>query len=536
MSKEFAFNQEAREKILRGVNTLARVVSATLGPKGRTVLIQKPHGIHSTKDGVSCAREVVLEDAFENMGAQLVKQSSEKTATVAGDGTTTATVLAQKLIEEGFKLVAAGHAPIDLQRGMDLAVNHLVEELKTFSKPITSSKEIEQVGTISANGDVEVGKLIARAMDEVGNDGVISLEEGKGINTELSVAQGYHFDKGYISSHFATNEKLEAVLENPLVLLTDRSIDNVSVIIPIMEKIHKDPNFSGRPLLLVAKNVEGDALPTLVLNHLKNAFKSCCVKNPGFGDRAAEMMQDIAVLTGATVISETVGLKLESFDVSQLGMARRVIVKSDSTTIVEGTGDVADIEARVQQVRAKIEAADSDWDREKQEERLAKLVGGVAVISVGAPTEAAMKEKKDRVEDALAATKAAVSEGIVPGGGVALVRVAKSLDNLVVPAAYQYGVDLVRLAVKEPLRKIVLNAGFEPAEIMIGVLGNDNPNWGFNAATGNYEDLVEGGIVDPTLVIRACLQNSCSVAITALTTECLICEKKKNENIGGGGY
>jgi chaperonin GroEL len=530
MSKEFVFDQAARDKIMSGVNILTKAVGSTLGPKGRTVLIQKPHGgSYGTKDGVSVAREVILEDPFENMGAELVKQSAEKTCSVAGDGTTTSTVLAQKLIEEGFKLVAAGHAPVDLKRGIDMAVKAISEELGNLSKPTTSSKEIEQVGTISANGDTEMGKMIAQAMEEVGNDGVISLEEGKGINTELTVVNGYQFDKGYLAPHFATNEKLECVLENPVILLTDKPVNNQNVILPIMEKTAAE--VSGRPLLIIADTVEGDALPMLVVNHIRRSFTSCAVKAPGFGDRKKEMLQDLAVLTGATVVSEDVGLKLEHFDTAWLGSAKRVIVNSNSTTVVEGSGDPAEIENRVAKVRSAIELATSDWDRERQEERLAKLAGGVAVISVGAPTEAEMKEKKDRFEDALSSTKAAVKEGIVPGGGVALLRAAKVLETLQVAPELEHGVELVRKAVKEPLRKIVLNAGGEPAEVMLGVLQNSNPNWGYNAATEKFEDLIEAGVLDPALVVRASLQNAASVAGLVLTTECMIVNKKEKKNV-----
>lgn len=528
MSKEFAFDQAARDKIMSGVNVLAKAVGSTLGPKGRTVLIQKPHGSsYGTKDGVSVAREVILEDPFENMGAELVKQAAEKTCTVAGDGTTTSTVLAQKLIEDGFKLVAAGHAPVDLKRGIDLAVSKVVEELGKASKKVSSTKEIEQVGTISANGDTSIGEMIASAMDQVGNEGVITLEEGKSVNTELSVVNGYQFDRGYLAQHFATNEKLECVLDNPVILITDKNINNQNVILPIMEKTAKEA--AGHPLLVIALNVEGDALPMLIVNHLRRSFTSCAIKAPGFGDRQKEMLQDMAVLTGATVVSEDVGLKLENFDASWLGTAKRVVVNQHSTTIVEGAGDPTEIENRVAQIRSAVEMANSDWDREKQEERLAKLVGGVAVISVGAPTEAEMKEKKDRLEDALASTKAAVKEGVVPGGGVALLRASKVLDGLKVAPELEHGVDLVRKAVKEPLRRIVSNAGGEPAEVMLGVLGNSNPNWGYNAQTENFEDLIETGILDPTLVVRAALQNAASVAGLVLTTEVMICNKQKKD-------
>lgn len=535
MAKDFRFSSEARAKILSGVNTLANAVRVTLGPRGRNVVIQKQFGSpHVTKDGVTVAKEVSLEDPFEDMGAQILKEVASKTADVAGDGTTTATVLAQAIVTEGSKLVAADHNPTDLKRGIDWAVRHVVEALEGVARDVESSDEIAQVGTISANGDTEVGQMIADAMQQVGNEGVISLEEGKSVFTELNVVNGYQFDKGYLAQHFVTNEKMEAALEEPVILITDRNINNAqSVMVPIMEKTHAA--FPGRPLLIIADNVEGEALPTLILNKLKGAFPSCAVKAPGFGDRRKEMLQDLAALTGAQFVSEDVGLKIENFDASWLGTAKRVVVTSGNTTVVEGGGSPEDVEDRVSKIRAQIDAAQSDWDREKQEERLAKLVGGVAVISVGAATEAEMKEKKDRVEDALSATRAAVQEGIVAGGGVALLRAAKVLDKVEVPQELTHGVDIVRKAVREPLRRIVLNAGGEPADVVREVLNNDNSSFGYNARTEEFGDLVSQGVIDPAKVVRCALQNAASVAGLILTTECMIANIPEKESKGGHG-
>ena len=528
MSKEFLFEQEARAKILNGVNILARSVGVTLGPKGRNVLIDKGHGSpHSTKDGVSVAREVYLEDNFENMGAQMVKEVASKTADIAGDGTTTATILAQFLINEGFKLVAAGHNPTDLKRGIDFAVKQVVEKLTELSKNVSSSTEIEQVGTISANGNVEIGKMIAEAMEKVGNDGIITLEDGKTLNTELTVVNGYQFDRGYLSQHFATNEKLESILEDALILVTDKNINNINVMLPMLEKTHQ--TFPGRPILFIADSVDGDALPTLILNHLKGALKSCVVKGPGYGNRKSEMLQDIAVLTGATLISEDLGNKLENFTTDWLGMAKKVVVTPNYTTIIEGQGDATTIEDRVAKIRSAIETAESNWDKEKQQERLAKLIGGAAVIAVGGATEAEMKSTKDLIDDALNATRAAVQEGIVPGGGVALLRASKVLDTLQVPENLKYGVDLIRKATKEPLKRIVDNAGIEPAEVILEVLKNSNVNWGYNAQTQTYEDLMAGGVLDPSKVVRVALQNAASVAGLAMTTSCMITNKKEDK-------
>jgi len=535
MAKDFKFSNEAREKVLAGVNTLANAVRVTLGPRGRNVVIQKPYGApHVTKDGVTVAREVTLEDPFEDMGAQVVKEVASKTADVAGDGTTTATVLAQAIVTEGSKLVAADHNPTDLKRGIDYAVRHVVEALEGLSRDVQSSEEIAQVGTISANGDTEIGQMIADAMEQVGNEGVISLEEGQSVVTELTVVNGYQFDRGYITQHFVTNEKMEAVLEEPVILVTDKNINNAQgVLVPMMEKVHRA--FAGRPLLIIADTVEGEALPTLIINKLKGAFPSCPVKAPGFGDRRKEMLEDLAALTGAQLVSEDYGLKLENFDPSWLGVAKRVIVTGNSTTIVEGGGEDEAIEERVAKIRAQIEAAQSSWDKDKQEERLAKLAGGVAVIAVGAATEAEMKEKKDRVEDALSATRAAVQEGIVAGGGVALLRASKVLDTLDIPADLVQGVQIVKKAAAEPLRRIVLNAGGEPADVVREVLMNENPSFGFNARTEVFEDLVAAGVIDPAKVVRCALQNAASVAGLILTTECMIANKPESEKAGGGG-
>lgn len=522
--KEFRFSQDARNKVLAGVNTLANAVRVTLGPRGRNVVIQKPYGApHVTKDGVTVAKEVFLEDPFEDMGAQMLKQVASKTADVAGDGTTTATVLAQAIVNEGSKLVAAEHNPTDLKRGIDYAVEHVVNELANLSRPVTDKKEIAQVGTVSANEDKHVGEMIANAMEQVGNEGVITLEEGSGLNTEVSVVTGYQFDKGYLSQHFATNEKLECVLQEPLILMCEKGVNNVSVILPVLKACHE--NFPGRPLMLIAEDVGGDALPTLVVNHLKDSFKSCAVKTPGFGDRRKEMLQDLAILTGATVVSEELGHKLENFDLSWLGTAKKVVTTKTNCTVVEGGGSAEAVENRVTQIRSAIEVADSEWARERQEERLAKLVGGVAVISVGAATEAEMKEKKDRVEDALNATRAAVQEGIVPGGGVALLRAAKVLDALDVPDEFRNGVNIVRKAVEEPMRRIVLNAGGDPTFIRLEILKDDTPGFGYNARTEKFENLVDAGVIDPAKVVRCALQNAASVAGLALTTECMIATK-----------
>lgn len=531
-AKEFTFSDEARAKILKGVNTLADAVRVTLGPRGRNVVIQKDFGApHVTKDGVTVAKAVELEDAFENMGAQLVKQVASKTADVAGDGTTTATVLAQAMINEGSKLVTdKKSSPTDIKRGMDYAVELVVKHLEKVSKQVTSSEEIAQVGNISSNGDMEVGKMIAEAVGKVGNEGVITLEEGQTPEMKLDVVTGYQFDRGYMAPHFVTNEKLEAVLEDAVVLVTGSAITNATnVLIPIMEATARA--FSQRPLLIIAETVDGEALPTLVLNHVKGAFRACPVKAPGFGDRKKEMLGDIATLTGATLISDDVGLKLENFKLEWLGEAKKVIVTANSTTIVEGAGDPSNIEARVAQIRTAASQATSAWDKEKQEERLAKLVGGVAVISVGAATEAAMKEKKDRVEDALSATRAAVQEGIVAGGGVALLRATAALEGIEIPAHYVEGVEIVRNAMRTPLARIVENSGIDPSEVSTKVLASSDPNYGYNAQTEEFGDLTAAGVIDPTKVVRCALQNAVSVAGLVLTTECMIANKKEEQGL-----
>ena len=535
-AKDFEFGVKAREKVLNGVNILANAVKVTLGPCGRNVVIQKPFGSpHITKDGVTVAKEVNLKDPFEDMGAQVVKEVASKTAEVAGDGTTTATILAQTIYNEGVKLVAAGHNPTSLKHGIDWAVDAVVEDLKSTSTEVTSSKEITQVGTISSNGDLEVGQMIAEAMEKVGNEGVITLDEGKGLKTELNVVSGYQFDRGWLSQYFITNnEKLEAVLENAKILITDAKINNSAVMIPILEKYHES-DFSGQPLLVLADNIEGDALALLVVNHLRRLISSCAVKAPGFGDRKKEMLEDLAVLTGATIISDVVGLKLEHFDLSYLGSANRIVVSKNETTIVEGQGTPEAIEDRVAQIRTAVDTTTSDWDKEKQQERLAKLVGGVAVISVGAPSELEMKEKKDRVEDALNATRAAVQEGIVPGGGVALLRSAKKLGTLNPPKEFEYGVQIVQKALSSPLRQIVENAGGDPSVVVNDILKNDDFGFGYNAQTGTFENLITTGVIDPTKVVRCALQNAASVAGIMLTTECMIADQPKDESSSGPG-
>lgn len=528
-SKSFKFAEEARSKVLVGVNTLSDAVKVTLGPRGRNVVIQKSFGPpHITKDGVTVAKEVELKDPFENMGAQMLKQVAQKTADVAGDGTTTATVLAQAIVTEGSKLVSAdAESPTNLKRGIDFAVEKVVAEIEKMSKEITSRTEIAQIGTISSNEDKEIGDMIADAMEKVGNEGVISLEEGKGIKTELNVVNGYEFDRGYLSPRFATNERLESVLEEPLLLICDKPVSNVQVILPILEQCHN--TYNGRPLLIIAEDVAGDALPTLVINHLRDSFKSCAVKAPGFGDRRKEMLNDLAVISGATLVSEEVGLKLENFDISWLGTAQRAVTTKNSCTIIKGRGDTSAVEERVAEIRTSIESATSDWDKEKQEERLAKLVGGVAVISVGAPTETEMKEKKDRVEDALNATRAAVQEGVVAGGGVAILRAVQVLYSDDIPPEFEHGVKIVRKAAEEPLRRIVLNAGGDPTLVRLEVLKKDDLGFGFNARTEKFEDLIEVGVIDPAKVVRCALQNAASVAGLVLTTECMIADNPEDK-------
>ncbi|HOJ71713.1 MAG TPA: chaperonin GroEL [Syntrophorhabdaceae bacterium] len=529
MAKEIKYDQTAREAILKGVNTLADAVRVTLGPKGRNVIIEKSFGSPTvTKDGVTVAKEIEIEDKFENMGAQMVKEVASKTSDVAGDGTTTATVLAQAIYREGAKLVAAGHNPMELKRGIDKAVEVVVEELKKQSKPTKDQKEIAQVGTISANNDETIGNIIAEAMSKVGKEGVITVEEAKSMETTLDIVEGMQFDKGYISPYFVTNpEKMEAVLDEPLILIHEKKISNMKDLLPILEQVAK----MGKALLIIAEDVEGEALATLVVNKLRGTLKVAAVKAPGFGDRRKAMLEDIAILTGGQMISEELGIKLESITLKDLGSAKRVVIDKDNTTIVDGAGDKKDIEGRVKQIRTQIEETTSDYDREKLQERLAKLVGGVAVINVGAATETEMKEKKARVEDALNATKAAVEEGIIPGGGVAFIRCLPSLESLKYDGERQFGVNIVKKALEEPLRWIAQNAGHD-GSIVIEKVKNGKGNFGFDAAKEVYvDDMMEAGIIDPTKVARTALQNAASVASLLLTTDAMIAEKPKEKQM-----
>jgi len=530
MSKEILFDARAREAILRGVNILADTVKVTLGPKGRNVVIEKSFGSPTiTKDGVTVAKEIELENKFENMGAQMVKEVASKTSDVAGDGTTTATVLAQAIYREGSKLVAAGHNPMEIKRGIEKAVERVVTELKKLSKPTKDPKEIAQVGTISANGDQTIGNIIAEAMEKVGKEGVITVEEAKGLETTLEVVEGMQFDRGYLSPYFVTDaERMEAVLEDPYILIHEKKISNMKDLLPLLEQVAR----AGKPLLIVAEEVEGEALATLVVNKLRGTLATCSVKAPGFGDRRKSMLEDIATLTGGRMIAEDLGLKLENLTLKELGRAKRIVVDKDNTTIVDGGGQKAQIEARVKQIRAQIEETTSDYDREKLQERLAKLVGGVAVVNVGAATETEMKEKKARVEDALHATRAAVEEGIVPGGGVAYIRCLKVLEKLDVTEGERFGVDIVRRSLEEPLRQISANAGLE-GSIVVNRVKESKDAIGFNAATGEFEDLMKAGVIDPTKVTRFALQNAASVASLMLTTEALIAERPKDEDKGG---
>ncbi len=535
-AKDVVFGSDARHRMVEGVNILANAVKVTLGPKGRNVVLERSFGAPTvTKDGVSVAKEIELKDKLQNMGAQMVKEVASKTSDAAGDGTTTATVLAQSIVREGMKFVAAGMNPMDLKRGIDKAVTALVEELKKASKPTTTSKEISQVGSISANSDESIGEIIAKAMDKVGKEGVITVEDGKSLDNELDIVEGMQFDRGYLSPYFINNpEKQVAVLENPYVLLHDKKISNIRELLPTLEQVAK----SGRPLLIVAEEVEGEALATLVVNTIRGILKVVAVKAPGFGDRRKAMLEDIAILTGGKVIADEVGLTLEKATLADLGQAKRVEVAKENTTLIDGAGKAADIEARVKQIRVQIEEATSDYDREKLQERVAKLAGGVAVIKVGAATEVEMKEKKARVEDALHATRAAVEEGIVAGGGVALLRARQALGNLKGDNHDQdAGVKIVMRAVEQPLREIVANAGDEPSVVINKVLEGKG-NYGYNAATGEYGDLIQLGILDPTKVTRTALQNAASVASLMLTTECMVAEAPKEEAPampGGGG-
>lgn len=526
-AKEIRYDQKARESILKGVNMLADAVKVTLGPKGRNVILEKSFGSPTvTKDGVTVAKEIELEEKFENMGAQMVREVASKTSDVAGDGTTTATVLAQAIYREGSKLVAAGHNPMELKRGIEKGVEVVVEELKKLSKPVREQKEISQVGTISANNDETIGNIIAEAMAKVGKEGVITVEEAKSMETTLDIVEGMQFDRGYISPYFVTNpEKMEAVLEDALILIHEKKISNMKDLLPILEQIAK----MGKPLLIIAEDVEGEALATLVVNKLRGTLKCAAVKAPGFGDRRKAMLEDIAILTGGTMISEEMGVKLESITMKDLGKAKRITIDKDNTTIVEGAGDPKAIEGRVKQIRAQIEETTSDYDREKLQERLAKLVGGVAVINVGAATESEMKEKKARVEDALNATRAAVEEGIVPGGGVAYLRCIPALEKLKLSTEeQQFGLNILKKALEEPLRWIAQNAGYD-GSIVIEKVKSEKGNFGFDAWKEQYTDMVEAGIIDPTKVVRTALQNAASVASLLLTTEAMVAEKPKEK-------
>jgi len=532
-SKEILFDQRARDAILKGVNTLADAVKVTLGPKGRNVVLEKSYGSPTiTKDGVTVAKEIELENKFENMGAQMVKEVASKTSDVAGDGTTTATVLAQAMYREGSKLVAAGHNPMELKRGIEKAVELITAELKRLSKPTKDPKEIAQVGIISANGDVTIGNIIADAMGKVGKEGVITVEEAKGLETTLEVVEGMQFDRGYLSPYFITDaERMEVTLEDPHVLIHEKRISSMKDLLPVLELVARD----GKPLLIVAEEIDGEALATLVVNKLRGTLHVCAVKAPGFGDRRKAMLEDIAILTGGKMIAEELGLKLEQVTLKDMGRAKRITVDKDNTTIVDGGGAKAAIEARVKTIRAQIEETTSDYDKEKLQERLAKIVGGVAVINVGAATETEMKEKKARVEDALHATRAAVEEGIIPGGGVAYLRCLKALDNVNVTGEEKSGLDLVRRAIEEPLRQIVENGGWEGSIIVNKVKESKEQNFGFNAESGKYEDLVAAGVIDPTKVARTALQNAASVASLMLTTMAIIADRPKEKDGGAAG-
>jgi chaperonin GroEL len=531
-AKEIVFAQTARANIAAGLNILANTVKVTLGPRGRNVIIEKSWGSPTvTKDGVTVAKEIELEDRLANMGAQMVKEVASKTSDIAGDGTTTATVLAQAIYNEGSKLVAAGHNPMDIKRGVDAAVVKIVEHLKDQSKPTKGKTEIAQVGTISANGESVIGDILAEAMEKVGKEGVITVEEAKSMETTLDVVEGMQFDRGYLSPYFVTDaDRMEAVLEDCLILIHEKKLSNMKDLLPLLEQVAK----TNKPFLILAEDIEGEALATLVVNKLRGTLHVCAVKAPGFGDRRREMLIDIATLTGGLAITEDRGLKLEGLTLKDLGRAKRVTVDKDNTTIVEGAGKKAEIEARVKQIRVQTEETTSEYDREKLQERLAKLVGGVAVIKVGAATESEMKEKKARVEDALHATRAAVEEGIVPGGGVALIRAIASLEGLKFSDDRQYGVNIIRRAVEEPLRQIAANSGVD-GSIVVEKVKNGKGAFGFNAATEEYEDLVKAGVIDPTKVVRAALQNAASVASLMLTTEALVAEKPKKKSAGGAG-
>ncbi|MDC1174728.1 chaperonin GroEL [Bacteriovoracaceae bacterium] len=537
MAKELKYSEDARSLILNGVNALANAVKVTLGPKGRNVVIQKSFGApHITKDGVSVAKEIELENNFENMGAQMVKEVAQKTNEDAGDGTTTATVLAQAIYREGVKFVTAGHNPMELKKGIDFAVNNVVAKLSEISKKVQSNEEISQVGTISANNDSEIGSLIAEAMEKVGNNGVITIEESKTAETNLDVVEGMQFDRGYLSPYFVTNtEKMEVAFDNANILITDKKISSMKELLPILEKAVQ----TSKPLLIIAEDVEGEALTTLVVNKLRGTLNVAAVKAPGFGDRRKEMLKDIATLTGGTVISEELGMSLETAELEHLGSAKKLSVDKENTTIVDGAGEKAAVEDRVSLIKSQIEGTSSDYDKEKLQERLAKLAGGVAVIYVGAPTETEMKEKKDRVEDALNATRAAVEEGIVVGGGCALLHAATALEGVKAANEQQeFGVRIIRRALEEPLRQISINAGLEGSVVVNEVRTNGKPTFGYNAREDKYEDLVSAGIIDPTKVTRSALQNAASVASLMLTTETMIADLPKDDAaapaMGGG--
>jgi chaperonin GroEL len=527
-AKEVKFASDARDRMLRGVDTLANAVKVTLGPKGRNVVIEKSFGApRITKDGVTVAKEIELADKFENMGAQMLREVANKQNDKAGDGTTTATVLAQAIVREGSKAVAAGMNPMDVKRGIDLAVGAVVKDLEVHAKKVGANSEIAQVATISANGDEEVGRILAEAMEKVGNEGVITVEEAKSLETELETVEGMQFDRGYLSPYFITNaENLKVELDDPYILIHEKKLSNLQALVPLLEKVVQ----SGRPLLIIAEDVEGEALATLVVNKLRGGLKIAAVKAPGFGDRRKAMLEDIAILTGGNVVSEDLGIKLENVTINMLGRAKKVVIDKDNTTIIDGVGQKTDIDGRVAQLRQQIETTTSDYDREKLQERVAKLAGGVAVIRVGGATEVEVKEKKDRVDDALHATRAAVEEGILPGGGIALLRAIKALDGL--KAAnddQQSGIDIIRRALRAPARQIAENAGEDGAYIVGKLLESSDYNWGFNAATAEYQDLVQAGVIDPAKVVRTALQDAASVASLLITTEALVAEVPKEE-------
>lgn len=541
MSKQMVYDEEGRRYILNGVSKLSRAVKVTLGPKGRNVAIDKKFGAPTiTKDGVTVAKEVDLTDPYENMGARMVREVASKTSDIAGDGTTTATVLAESIYREGLKNVTAGANPMALKRGIEKTVEAVVKELKNLSKPVKENKEIAQVATISSNGDKTIGKTIADAMEKVGKDGTITVEEAKGIETTLDIVEGMQFDRGYLSPYFVTDaERMEAVLENALILIYEKKISVMKDMVPLLEAVAR----AGRPLMIIAEEVEGEALATLVVNHLRGVLKCCAVKAPGYGDRRKSMLEDIAVLTGGKCISEEMGVKLENIKIEDLGTAKRIVVEKENTTLIEGAGTTADIKGRIQQIRRQIEETTSDYDREKLQERLAKLAGGVAVIHVGAATETEMKEKKSRVEDALHATRAAVEEGIVPGGGVALIRCIPALDKLVLQGDENVGVQIIRRTLEEPLRQLVHNAGME-GSVIVQKIKDEKKNIGFDVENAKYTDMLEAGIIDPTKVTRVAIQNAASIAALLLTTEALITDVPEKEKsapampggMPGGGY